>query len=145
MERISARRFAAVAISVAIVAAAAGCGSNNVTGPTPGNGPFNQTITGSVSTFGTARHPHSIPRSGQMTLRLTWASGAVDLDLFLAPAACMQLYPTSACGVLAASDSATGMSEEIVRAVTAGDSFSVFVDNLNPTQAQSYTLTVAVP
>ena len=80
-----------------------------------------------------------------MTIRLTWPNAAVDLDLFLAPASCLQLHPTSTCGVLAASDSATGTAEEIVRAVAAGDSFSVFVDNLSPSQQQSYTITIAVP
>jgi hypothetical protein len=95
--------------------------------------------------FGTTRHPLTITRSGPMTVRLSWSTSTVDLDLFLAPSTCVELYPTSACGVLAVSDSATGTTEEIRRTVTAGEAFSIFVDNLNPTQPQTYTITIAIP
>ena len=138
------RRLAACGV-VILTTLAIACGSSNPTAPSPGSGAFNQTITGTVGTFGTSRHALAIPRTGQMTVRLTWASAAVDLDLFLAPASCVQLHPTSTCGVLAVSDAATGMSEDIGRSVTTGDAFSVFVDNLSPTESQSYTITVAIP
>ena len=127
---------------------ATACGGNDITAPSPPsppNGPVNQTINGSVTMFGTTRHPLTITRSGEMTVRLSWSTSTVDLDLFLAPSTCVELYPTSACGVLAASDSATGMTEEIRRPVTAGATFSIFVDNLSPTQPQTYTITVAIP
>ena len=138
------RRLAASAV-VILTTLAIACGSSSPTAPSPGSGSFNQTITGTVATFGTTRHALAIPRAGQMTVRLTWASAAVDLDLFLAPGSCVQLHPTSTCGVLAVSDAAAGVSEEIVRSVTSGDAFSVFVDNLSPSESQSYTITVAIP
>jgi hypothetical protein len=150
MDRKSTWRFGTTGAGIALAALlAAACGGNGVTTPSPSpsppDGPFNQTINGSVSMFGTTRHPLTITRSGQMTVRLSWSTSTVDLDLFLAPSTCVELYPTSACGVLAASDSATGMTEEIRRTVTAGDAFSIFVDNLSPTQPQTYTITVAIP
>jgi hypothetical protein len=148
MDRKSTCRFGATGAVIALAALlAAACGGNDVTAPSPSpsDGPFNQTINGSVSMFGTTRHPLTVTRSGPMTVRLSWATSTVDLDLFLAPSTCVELYPTSACGVLAASDSATGMTEEIRRPVTAGETFSIFVDNLNPTQPQTYTITVAIP
>lgn len=146
MDRSRAWRCAVHGVAIALVASlVAACGGNDVTGPSRGDGPFNQTITGSVATFGTTRHPLMVPRSGPMTLRLSWSTGTVDLDLFLAPSTCIELYPTSACGVLAASDSATGVSEEIRRTVSAGEAFSIFVDNLSPSQSQSYTITIAIP
>lgn len=120
-----------------------GCGGDG--SPTaPSNPPFTQTMTGTVSVFGWVRHPLTIPRTGNMSLRLTWQSAAVDLDLFLAPASCTELYPKAACGILAASDAATGTQEQINRTVNVGEQYQIFVDSLSLDQTQNYTLTLTI-
>src|SRR5262245_32641899 len=126
-------RSALVVLALAVSSACGGGeGSSNTgsipTGPSGGSGdPFAQTIPGTVSIFGTNRHPASAPRAGQMRVSLTWTAG-VDLDLYLAPSSCQKLYPQTACGILAKSDASAGTSEVVSRAVTAGESFAIFVD-----------------
>ena len=85
------RKLVAAVFLLVVTAACGGQGgAGNITGPSS-NPPFNQSMTGTVSAFGTTRHALTIPRSGNMTLRLTWADGAVDLDLILAAANCTEL------------------------------------------------------
>ena len=134
------RRFCGV---VLFGLAFAACGDDSPTGPSR-NAPYNETITGTVSAFGSTRHGLQIPRAGNMTVRLTW-NESVDLDLFLANAACSSLYPKAACGIVAQSDSAVGQTETIARTVTAGEQYSLWVDNLNPNRASTYTLTLSIP
>lgn len=122
----------------------AGGGGGSPTSPTPVAQPFNQTQTGTVSAFGTVRHPLAIPRSGNMTLRLTWSDAAVDLDLYLSQAGCMQLYPLNNCGILAASDGSAGTQETILRTVSVGESFQIWIDNIHLTRPQNYTLTINI-
>ena len=135
------------ALALCLIAFTVGCGGGDDgprTSPTPVNPPFNQTMTGTVSSFGTVRHPLTIPRAGNMSLRLTWTDPVVDLDLYLAPVGCTTLHPLSSCGVLAASDAATGTQESIARTVNNGESYQIWVDNLNLTRPQSYTLTLTI-
>ena len=141
------RLFGVLALTGAVVSTIA-CGGTS-TSPTPGGTvtvpqPFTQTISGSVGVFGTTRHSLSVPRSGSMVVRLTWSDGAVDLDLYLAPTSCTSLYPFSACGILATSDAATGTSEQVSRSVNANESFNLYVDNLDTSRSQSYTLSISV-
>jgi hypothetical protein len=126
-----------------LVVATCACGRDRVTGPTPPP-EDDQVISGSVAAFGTTRHAITISSTGQLSVRLTWDSNAVDLDLYLPAATCTALYPLESCSILAVSDAASGTSEQLTRAVSAGQSYGVFVDNLNIAQAQSYTLTIAV-
>jgi hypothetical protein len=122
----------------------AGCGgSDNPVGPNPDEA-FSQTITGTVSAFGTTVHQLSIPRSGDMQVRLTWTAAEVDLDLYLAPSTCTSLYPMAICGVLAGSNAATGILETIARTVSSGERFSLWIDNLHLTLPQNYTINVTI-
>lgn len=125
----------------------AGCGSSDSpTGPSVGgDNAFSQTVTGTVDAFSETRHPFSVSVSGDLTLRLTWADGAVDLDLYLANSSCsVSLYPLGNCDIVAQSIAATGTSEVIGRAVSAGQSYQVWVDNLSPTTAMNYTLSIEI-
>jgi hypothetical protein len=113
-------------------------------GPTsPSNPAYTQTLPGTVSLFGTTRHALSIPRSGNMRLTLTW-TGSTNLDLYLAPASCQNLYPLAQCGVLVTSNSATGSQEVITRGVTSGEAYAIFVDNLSLVAANTYTLNIEI-
>jgi hypothetical protein len=105
--------------------------------------PYSQTLTGTVSLFGTTRHSLTIPRSGQMRLTLSW-TGVTDLDLYLTNASCQALYPQNACGIVLASNSAVGTQEVIARSVTAGETYAIFVDNLSLVNANSYTLDIRI-
>lgn len=104
--------------------------------------PFTDTITGTVAAAGTSRQALSIPRSGDLLLTLKW-TGAVDLNLYLAPSSCSALNPKSQCNVLL--ESHVGTSQEaIARAVRQGESFSVFVENMSASQTSSYTLDIRI-
>lgn len=132
------RRLACALVLLAVTAA---CGKDSPTSPSR---PYNETLTGTVSAFGTTRHPLSVPRSGQLTLRLTW-NDAVDLDLYLASSACASLYPRAGCGIVAQSDGVATNSETIARTVTAGEQYSVWIDNLSVSRAATYTVTLTIP
>jgi hypothetical protein len=127
------------AILAAALLSLTACGSPT----TPSNQPFTQTMSGTVSVFGTTRHALSIPQAGQMRLTLTW-SGSTDLDLYLAPANCQNLYPIAQCGVLVASNSASGTQEVIARGVSSGETYAIFVDNLSTTVANTYSLNITI-
>ncbi|WP_291990492.1 hypothetical protein [Luteitalea sp.] len=131
-----------VGFAVTLVAGCGGGGSP--TGPSATPQPSVISQSGNIDAFGTTRHSLTISRSGTMTLRATWGDASVDLDLFLAPSSCTSLYPKASCGILAASEAATGTSEQIVRQVQAGESYNVFIDNLNTTRAQAYSLTATI-
>lgn len=117
------------------------CSSGNPTSPS--NPAYTQTLPGTVSVFGTTRHALSIPRSGNMRLTLTW-TGSTNLDLYLATGSCQNLYPMAQCGVLLASNSATGSQEVISRPVTSGETYAIFVDNLSVVAANTYTLNIEI-
>lgn len=122
------------------------CGSRNTrlgtTNPT--RQPVNQTVSGEVAAYRTIRHSLAVPRTGTMTLRLTWNTPAVDLELHLANASCLTLYPMKSCGITVSSTSAIG-AEQISRFVHAGEKYSVFVDNLDPRRPQRYSLSLLIP
>jgi len=125
---------------VLLLLSASACGSNSPTAPST----YDQTVNGSVDVFGTERHPLSIPRSGNMTLTLAWQDPAVDLDLYLVSTSCTALYPKSACSILQSSSTASGTSERISRTVSSGESFNLFVDNLNLARTQAYTISINI-
>ena len=141
--RISGQHMQRMLIGLLLVLAAGCGGSDTAVGPSPDE-PYNQTITGTVSAFGTSRHPLTIARSGNMRLQLTWTAADVDLDLYLAPNTCTSLYPMTTCGVLSASDAVTGTQETITRTVESNERFSIFVDNLHLTLPQNYTLSITI-
>lgn len=127
-------------ILIAVLATACG-GSGNGSPSSPTPQPFNQTITGTVSVFGTTFHPISTPRAGSMRVTLSWSSG-VDLDLYLTNPTC---EPTNlaSCQLLAAADGFVN-PETITRTVSTNESFRVFVDNNSTTQSANYTLTIRI-
>lgn len=127
---------------VMLLMLASACGGDSPTSPS--SRPYNETVSGTVSAFGSTRHAVSVPKTGQLTLRLTW-SEPVDLDLYLASASCSSLYPKSACGVVAQSDGVATNSETVARSVTAGEQFSLWVDNLSLSRAATYTVTMNIP
>jgi hypothetical protein len=135
------RRILGVALLAVSTIACSGGGSP--TGPS-GNTPYNQTLSGNVAVYGVNRHSVTVPRGGEMTVRLTWQDGTVDLDLYLAASACLELYPQTACNILANSTTVAGTSEQVTRSVSNNDAFSVFVDNLDVNRVQAYTLTIEV-
>ena len=125
----------------------AGCGSSDSpTGPSVG-GPstFSETLPGTVAVFSESRHAFSAPISGNLTLRLTWGDGSVDLDLYLANSSCsMSLYPLDNCDIVAESIASTGTSETVRRTVAAGQQYQVWVDNLSLTTTMNYTLSIVI-
>ena len=137
------RHVIVVGLIASVLAPACGS-SDSPTGPSVG-GDFSQTISGTVDVFSETRHPFSVPTSGDLTLRLTWGDGGVDLDLYLANSSCsVSLYPLNNCGIVAQSIASSGTSETITRVVSAGQQYQVWVDNLSPTSSQNYTLSIAI-
>lgn len=59
---------------------------------------------------------------------LSWTDPTVDLDMYLASAGCP--YPPGVC-LLSASQNKTGSTEQVVRAVGAGDVYRLWVENLS--------------
>jgi hypothetical protein len=98
-------------------------------------------MAGTVSSFGLVQHSVSITGSGNMTLTLSWQGGG-DLDLYLTGSSC-NAYPLTDCQVLAASDRSAGSSEIIVRTVSSGEQFKVWVDNFS-TNAINYNLAMVI-
>jgi hypothetical protein len=119
--------------------AACGGGEGGPSAPTPQA--FNQTITGTVSSFGFTEHLVNIPRNGNMRLSLSWSDGG-DLDLYLTGSGCNS-YPPLNCQVLAASD---GLShpEVITRTVSSGEQFKAWVDSFVLNNPRNYTLTISI-
>ena len=71
-------------------------------------------------------------------------TGSTDLDLYLAPSSCQNLYPMSQCAVIVASNSSSGTQEVVARGVSSGESYAIFVDNLSPTAANTYNLNITI-
>src|SRR5262245_24063355 len=106
--------------------------------------PYTETRNGTVAAFGTNRETMSTPRAGTLTVELTWPDSSVDLDLYLAPTTCMNLYPQSGCGVLASSTKAGTTSETLTRNVLAGESFAIFIDNVSASKDQGYSVNFSI-
>lgn len=77
-----------------------------------------------------------------MTVTLSWATSAADLDLYLTSSSCADVY-LSACARLAVSDGAIGTSEVITRTVASGETFKVWVDSFS-FSPHSYTLQIRI-
>ena len=134
----------AALVLLALLASACGGDGKNPLAPGPVQPqPYTQTLSGTVSIFGTTRHSLNIPRSGNMRVSLSWTGGP-DLDLYLTNSGCQALYPLSACGVILASDSAVGTQETVAQSVTGGQAFALFIDNLSTTRATPYTLDIRI-
>jgi hypothetical protein len=135
------RVLTSAAIVCVSVLSLSGCGSSSPTTPSP----YTQSVGGTVSAFGTTRHSLTIPQSGNMSLTLTWGDSSIDLDLYLTAASCQQLYPMNQCNIILASNSAQGaVRENVSRSVSSGETYSIFVDNLNLSKSTSYTLDIRI-
>ena len=128
-----------IILLVVLGTACGGNGNGSPNSPTPQ--PFSQTLTGTVSVFGTTFHPISTSRAGNMRLTLSWSS-TVDLDLYLTNPNC-ELVNLVSCQLLAAADGFVN-PETITRTVSGNESFRVFVDNNSTTQSANYTLTIRI-
>jgi hypothetical protein len=104
-----------------------------------------KSIGSRIDAYRTNRHTLAISHTGQMIVRLTWKDPAVDLELHLTAPSCSALYPMRTCPIAAAARGAVGAVEEVTRRVTAGERYSLFVDNLDPKRGQTYVLTVEIP
>jgi hypothetical protein len=133
------RLLATVSLLVTTAACGGEGGGSNITGPTVQ--PYTQTTNGSVDPLGTVYHPLTIPRSGTMTLRLSWPNGSTDLDLYLAPTWCNQL---SSCSFVASSETSNGTNESITRNVAEGETFRVWIGNFNFVTPSAYTLSISI-
>lgn len=120
----------------------AGCGDKG--GSTGPNEPFQQTISGSVTAFGTTQHSFTASRSGTMRLVLTWANAAIDLDLYLTAGSCNASYPLGSCSMLGISDGVVGTTETIERQVGSGEQFKIWVDNFHTTLGSNYSVQVTI-
>jgi hypothetical protein len=118
----------------------AGCGGGGGSPTAPA--PFNQTVAGTVSSFGYTQHPLSAPREGTMTLTLSW-QGSADLDLYLTSSSCVDIYPEGRCPLLAVSDRASGNTEVITRTVARNETFKIWVDNFS-FSPQSYSISTQI-
>lgn len=128
-------------LCVVVCLLAVGCGGGSPTAPSAPQ-PYNETMTGTASSFGVTQHALNIPRAGNLTISLSWPSSA-DLDLYLTPASCANVYPTGSCTMLAISNRSGAGSETITRTVAAGETFKVWVDNF-AFSPQTYTLTLNI-
>ncbi|OFW08768.1 MAG: hypothetical protein A3H96_04820 [Acidobacteria bacterium RIFCSPLOWO2_02_FULL_67_36] len=132
-------RVLAAACALAFVLAAAACGGSPTS---PGGGDSTQTISGSVSAYGTTSHSIEAARAGTLSVTLTW-TGPADLDLYLTPIDC-DGYPPDNCVILASSTASSGNSERIDWSPAASERFKVWVDNFSPTLSTSYTIVAAL-
>jgi len=137
------KRIAMLIVVASLAAACGGKDGGNPNSPSAQPQPYTQTVVGTVSSFGAVHHPLTVPRSGNMTLTLTWPGGG-DLDFYLTPASC-QVYPLNGgCQILVASDSATGSSETILRPVTQGDTYTLWVDSFVTGASRNYTIDITI-
>jgi hypothetical protein len=126
------------ATTVALV----GCGGkSSPTAPSTPQ-PFHQTLTGTVDVFGTTFHPVTIPRTGQMTISLTWPE-TLDLDLYLTNSAC-SADTLNQCQLFASATGTVGNREVVTRSVTQAETFRVFVDNTSLDLGSNYTLQIDI-
>lgn len=126
-------------VLLAVLATACGGGNGTPSSPTPQ--PYNQTLTGTVSVFGTTSHQLTVPRAGNMSITLAW-SGSADLDLYLTNSGCSEFAVLATCTLHAAADGLVN-PERVQRTVTANEAFKVWVDNFS-NQSVNYSLTIRV-
>ncbi len=139
-------RTLSAAVLLAVTIAGSGCGGSKGGGgpvdPTPNPDPATQTVNGNVASFAYNEHPLNASRTGNLTVTLTW-SGSTDLDLYLTPGNCPDIYGANACTRLVVSEQLVGNSEVVTRAVQSGEQFKIWVDNF-AVAAQPYTLTIEI-
>jgi uncharacterized protein YfaP (DUF2135 family) len=73
-----------------------------------------------------------VPRSGRLTVELTWGDPNINLDLYLTSPGCTTLYPLANCAIIDRSVAATGTREVVSKSVIAGETIMFHVDNRSP-------------
>lgn len=127
------------ALALLLAAGVSAC-SSNPAGPSP----FNQTINGTLASFGYQSHDFTAPRAGTMTVMLTWPSAtARDLDLYLTETSCSDIYGLDPCVFLAESIASEGSSELVSRTVSSGDDLRIWVDSFSFSN-HSYSLQISI-
>ena len=109
--------------------------------PTPAPTPFTQTINGTADRFENAFHQLIVPRSGTLTVRLRWATGADDLDLVVSEGTCR--VDEDGCPGLAESIQGSGSLEQVSIGATAGQTLRFWALNGSP-RAVAYTLEIDI-
>lgn len=147
-----------LALTMLTLAAAAACGSDNpvsptspssqpppVTNPTPPpQGPFTQTLSGTVGARNHAFQLFVAPRTGTASLRLTWSNEANDLDFIMTAGSCPDIYgPNANCPYLGSSDELTGTLRTFSAPMVAGQAYKLWVDNFG-FGAQAYTIQIEI-
>lgn len=129
-----------VACVLAVASLTVAC-SNSPTQPSP----FNQTINGNLASFEYVAHNFTPPRTGTLTVVLTWTAAADrDLDLYLTDATCDDIYgQTPPCTFLEQSIASTGNSERITRAVQQGTPLRLWVDSFS-FSGHNYTMQITI-
>jgi hypothetical protein len=109
--------------------------------PTP-QGPFEQTLDGTVGADAEANHRVVIPRDGTATFTLIWNDAAVDLDLGLTPDSCTDILADT-CVHLADTNGVGVTHESLVWPVHAGETYRLWAINF-ALVAQGYTLQIRI-
>jgi len=131
------KRLLLLLAAVALVSA--GC-NNSPTAPSP----FNQTVNGSIGSFAYLSHDLTTPRAGVLTITLTWPAGdGRDLDLYVTPQDCQDIYGEQPCTFLEESFASVGTSETITRAVQSGEPFRIWIDSFSFSD-HAYTLQIGI-
>lgn len=99
-----------------------GCNGSSPTGPSD---PFVDTQSFLIGGLSAPRFGYQAPRSGRMTLEVSWGNPDVNIDLYMTPS-CPEL---TNCGILERSTATTGTRERVSRSVIEGEHLTFFVDN----------------
>jgi hypothetical protein len=84
-----------------------------------------------------------VPRSGRLTVELTWDDPAVNLDLYLTSPSCGTLYPLSNCAIIERSVASTGTREVVSKSVIQGETIMFHIDNRSPVnKAAAYRVAI---
>ena len=94
--------------------------------------------TDTVTPFGVIAFDVLMTQTGLYQAVLVWDDPTIDLDLYLTTAGCP--YPPAAC-LLAISDATGTNAEAVSRSVVTGETYRLFVDNVNPVgRTTSFTI-----
>lgn len=116
------RTTVTIALSVLLMSA---CGGESPTAPAP----FVLSQNVIIGAMYAPRISYQAPRSGRMTLEVSWADPAVNLDLYMTSTGCLELHPIANCGIIERSISTTGTREQVSRGVLEGENLTFYVDN----------------
>jgi hypothetical protein len=130
----------ALAVAAILGLCSAGCTSSNPASASP----FTVQVSGTAEPTIRIRQDIASPHNGMLTVALSWANPAVDLDLYLTTATCTDPFSTSSTCVKIASSDGTSMPERVNATVTTGaPQLTAWLINWGSV-SQPYTLTINV-